>query len=85
LPTPGRSRAKASGLAKELAILIWRTGPEATCDQLAELDGADKAVYSALNGIKYGRELAEEDFAARKTAIAYTVVKRVRAALAAAS
>lgn len=77
--------ARAPGLATELATLIWRTGPDATCDQLSELDGGHKAVYSALNAIRYGRDLAEEDFAARKTAIAYTVVQRVRAALAAAS
>jgi hypothetical protein len=77
--------AKAPGLATELATLIWRTHPDPTCEQLSELDGADKAVYSALNGIRYGRDLEEEDFHAKKTTIAYTVVKRVRAALATAS
>ncbi len=76
---------KAEGLAAELATLIWRNGSELTCEQLAELDGAHSAVYSALNGIRYGRDLADDDFNAKKTTIAYTVVKRVRSALAAAS
>ncbi len=77
--------AKAEDCATEVATLVWRTGPEATCDRLSEIEGADKAIYSALNGVKYVRNLSDEGFGTKRTAIAYTVVKRVRSFLAPAS
>jgi len=77
--------AKAQDVATEVTVLIWRTGSEPTCDQLSEVEGADKAIYSALNGIKYIRNLSDEGFGTRKTEIAYTVVKRVRTFLTPAS
>jgi len=74
--------ARGKAIAAETTALIWRVSAGATtCDDLLTLPGADNAVQSTLNGLRFAREASDQSFADQKDSIALTVVKRVRAAL----
>jgi hypothetical protein len=74
-------QAQEAGVATQVAELVWAKSRNRCEGALKDVAGADKALGSALNGIKYARELAPESYTKQKTLVAVTVVKRVRTAV----
>jgi hypothetical protein len=80
--TPEDFDARAAAVADEAATLVWRcTVGGSTCETLDTLPGADQALQSTLNGLKFAREAPSDSFEDQRPLIAYTIVKRVRAAM----
>jgi len=76
--------AKAEAIATEATVLIWRASSPsqaATCSDSELLGGKAAAVQSAVNGLKFARDVSDESFGGQRTLVALTIVKRVRAAL----
>jgi len=72
---------RGAELATQLAELVWTHTEGLSTGALGETAGADKALRSVLNGLRYSRDLSPEAFARDGTRVAVTVVSRVRAAV----
>jgi len=73
---------KSADLALEAANLVWHNdgGDAEAC--VGDQEGSEKAIQSALNGLRFIRDISDDAYAVQKTLVAVTIVKRIRAALA---
>jgi hypothetical protein len=69
-------------LATQAATLIWQDSQDADSGCVTQLEGAAKAIRSALNGLRHLRETSDEMFDQQKTLVAVTIVQRVRKSIA---
>jgi hypothetical protein len=72
---------RSTELATQLAELVWTHSEGSSTGALVDTPGADRAVRSALNGLRYTRDLSPEALVRDRTRVALTVVNRVRAAV----